>query len=117
MRTWMVRTVCGGVMIAGLVVLAQQKGGPPTPAQSIIGNVTGVNNRLLDIARDFPEDKYDSKPTPELRSFGEVLLHVMAGNQYGAKAARCAADAHWGYYVQGVDAMKMHGKTQIVAAF
>ena len=117
MRTWMVRTVCGGVMIAGLVVPAQQKGGPPTPAQSMIGNVTGVNNRLLEMARDFPEDKYDFKPTPEVRSFGEVLLHVMAGNQYGAKAARGVADANWGKEEQAVDAMKMHGKTQIVAAF
>ena len=117
MQTWMVRAVCGGVMIAGLVVLAQQKGAPPTPAQSMINNVTGVNTRLLEMARDFPENKYDFKPTPEVRSFGEVLLHVMAGNQYGAKVANGVAGANWGKEEEAIEAMKMHGKAQIVAAF
>ena len=30
------------------------------------------------MAEDFPEDKYDYKPTPAQRSFAEQLLHAAA---------------------------------------
>src|SRR6266571_4036144 len=95
MTTWKVRTGCMLLMAAGLAVVAQQRPAP-TPAQSIISNVNGVNRRILEMAKDFPAEKYDYRPTPEVRSFGEVILHVMAGNTYGAKVARGVADANWG---------------------
>ena len=31
---------------------------------------------VIQMAEDFPEEKYDYKPTPEVRSFAEQLLHV-----------------------------------------
>lgn len=105
---------CGLLTAAGIALVAQQKA-PPTPAQSIIGNVNGVNRRILEMAKDFPADKYNFRPTPEVRSFGEVVLHVMAGNTYGAKVARGVADANWGK--EEVDPKKYHGKAEIVAAF
>ena len=37
------------------------------------------------MAKDFPEDKYDFKLTPEMRTFGAVLVHVVSGNIYAAK--------------------------------
>ncbi len=34
------------------------------------------------MAEDFPEDKYDFKPTPAQRSFAEQLLHAANANYY-----------------------------------
>ena len=40
------------------------------------------------MAKDFPEDKYGYRLKPEMRSFGEVIVHVTSGIVYGAKAGR-----------------------------
>src|SRR5215469_2930475 len=40
-----------------------------------------ICGKLTAMAEDFPEDKYDFKPTPEQRSFAEQLLHA-AGSCY-----------------------------------
>ena len=40
-----------------------------------------IGNRLIAMAEDWPEDKYDFKPNPEQRSFAEQLLHI-AGADY-----------------------------------
>jgi hypothetical protein len=40
------------------------------------------------MAKDFPEDKYDFKLKPEMRTFGEVMVHIAGGNVYAAKAGR-----------------------------
>ncbi|HJZ96179.1 MAG TPA: DinB family protein [Candidatus Solibacter sp.] len=114
MTTWQLRTGCALLMAAALALVAQQRQ-PPTPAQQIINNVNGVNRRILEMAKDFPEEKYNFRATPEVRSFGEVILHVMAGNTYGAKVARGVPDANWDK--EEVDPKNYHGKAEIVAAF
>lgn len=40
------------------------------------------------MAKDFPEDKYDFKLKPEMRTFGAVMVHIASGNVYAAKAGR-----------------------------
>jgi uncharacterized damage-inducible protein DinB len=40
-----------------------------------------IGRKLTAMAEDFPEDKYDLKPTPAQRSFAEQLLHA-AGSMY-----------------------------------
>jgi pentapeptide MXKDX repeat protein len=40
-----------------------------------------IGGKLMAMAEDFPEDKYDFKPTPAERSFAEQLLHA-AGSTY-----------------------------------
>src|ERR1700692_4545622 len=40
-----------------------------------------IGRKLTAMAEDFPEDKYDFKPTPTQRSFAEQLLHA-AGSCY-----------------------------------
>ena len=37
---------------------------------------------LVDMAEDFPEDKYDFKPTPAQRGFAEQLLHASNANYF-----------------------------------
>ncbi len=41
-----------------------------------------IGRKLTAMAEDFPEDKYDFKPTPAQRSFAEQLLHAAASCYY-----------------------------------
>jgi uncharacterized damage-inducible protein DinB len=61
---------------------------PSTPAKSITAQFEDVNRRLLDMAKDFPEDKYGYRATKDVRSFREIIVHVASGDAYAAKAGR-----------------------------
>jgi hypothetical protein len=41
-----------------------------------------IGHKLVAMAEDFPEDKYDFKPTPAQRSFAEQLLHAAGANYF-----------------------------------
>src|ERR1700761_4289373 len=47
----------------------------------VLDSWNDVGRKLIAMAEDFPEDKYDFKPTPAQRSFAEQLLHA-AGSTY-----------------------------------
>jgi len=74
----------------GLLAVAALSAQVPhrTPAQALDRNFTNLNQKIVTMAEDFPEDKYDYRPAPGLRSFGEVILHITTGNIYAAKAGR-----------------------------
>ncbi len=57
-------------------------------AESVRGHFKYINKKLLEMAKDFPEDKYDYKMKPEMRSFRELLIHIAGGNIYVAKAGK-----------------------------
>ena len=99
------------VTLGGVAAFGQQRT-PPTTAQSIIGNFDSVNRRLLEMAKDFPADKYEFRATPEVRSFREVIVHVFSGNAYAAKAGR-GQQANW----DEIDAKNYKTKDETVAAF
>ena len=61
---------------------------PSTPAKSFAVQFDDLNRRLLDMAKDFPETKYGYRATKDVRSFGEIIVHVSSGNAYAAKAGR-----------------------------
>jgi hypothetical protein len=89
---------------------------PPTPAQALIGTFSSLNQRILAMAEDWPEGKYgfrlDEKANPPVRTFGEVLVHIMGGNIYAAKRGR-GEPASW----DEVDPKTLTGKAAIVAAY
>ena len=41
-----------------------------------------IGRKLIAMAEDFPEDKYEFKPVPEQRTFAAQLLHVSASMYY-----------------------------------
>lgn len=47
------------------------------------------------MAKEFPSDKYSYRLKPEMRSFGEVIVHVASGVVYAAKAGR-GDHVNWG---------------------
>src|SRR5580658_6564288 len=61
---------------------------PPSPAKSVRANFAYINGKILAMAKDFPEDKYDYRMKPEMRSFGEVIVHITSGIVYAGKAGR-----------------------------
>ena len=65
-----------------------------SPSQAVLDSWNDIARKLIAMAEDFPEDKYDFKPTPAQRSFAEQLLHAAGANYFftnlalGQKAAR-----------------------------
>jgi uncharacterized damage-inducible protein DinB len=55
---------------------------PASPSQAVLEGWNDVGRKLIAMAEDFPEDKYDFKPTPAQRSFAEQLLHAAGANYY-----------------------------------
>jgi uncharacterized damage-inducible protein DinB len=53
----------------------------PGPADAVLEQWNDIGRKLIAMAEDFPEDKYDYKPAAESRTFGAMLLHV-AGSMY-----------------------------------
>jgi uncharacterized damage-inducible protein DinB len=87
----MLRWVAGLALATGLAVLpllAQEtaKKEPPKPApspsQAVLEKWNEIGRKLVAIAEDLPEDKYDYKPNPDSRTFEALLLHVSASMYY-----------------------------------
>jgi uncharacterized damage-inducible protein DinB len=55
---------------------------PDSPSKVVLDTWNDVGRKLIAMAEDFPEDKYDFKPTPAQRSFAEQLLHAAGANYY-----------------------------------
>lgn len=65
---------------------AMKKDAAIKPADSelkvVLDSWNDVGRKLIAMAEDFPEDKYDFKPTPAERSFAEQLLHAAGANYF-----------------------------------
>ena len=53
-----------------------------SPSQAVLESWNDIGRKLIAMAEDFPEDKYDFKPTPAERSFAEQLLHATGANYF-----------------------------------
>jgi uncharacterized damage-inducible protein DinB len=52
------------------------------PSQALLDGWNDIGRKLIAMAEDFPEDKYDFKPVPAERSFAEQLLHAANANYF-----------------------------------
>ncbi|HEY3972361.1 MAG TPA: DinB family protein [Candidatus Sulfotelmatobacter sp.] len=55
---------------------------PDPPSKVVLDSWNDIGRKLIAMAEDFPEDKYDFKPTPAQRSFAQQLLHMAGANYY-----------------------------------
>ncbi len=53
-----------------------------SPSKVVLDSWNDIGRKLIAMAEDFPEDKYDFKPTPAQRSFAEQLLHAAGANYF-----------------------------------
>jgi uncharacterized damage-inducible protein DinB len=80
------------ILAAGILVLPghtqemAKKDPAPKPAVgpslAVLESWNDIGRKLNAMAADFPEDKYDFKPTPAQRSFAEGLLHAANANYF-----------------------------------
>src|SRR5262249_26794450 len=84
---WMAGTALAAAFMA-LPALAQDadKNEPPKPAPSpskaVLESWNDIGRKLIAIAEDLPEDKYDYKPHADSRTFVGNLLHASAAMYY-----------------------------------
>jgi uncharacterized damage-inducible protein DinB len=53
----------------------------PSASAAVLAQWDDIGRKLIAMAEDFPEDKYEFKPVPEQRTFAAQLLHV-SGSMY-----------------------------------
>lgn len=52
------------------------------PSKVLLDSWNDIGRKLIAMAEDFPEDKYDFKATPVQRSFAEQLIHASGANYF-----------------------------------
>jgi uncharacterized damage-inducible protein DinB len=83
-------------VLVGLAVLfvsvapvrAQQPPRPENVRDVFVSGWHEVGEKLVKMAEEFPEDKFEYKPADGVRTFADVLRHVAFWNQWVAKTAR-----------------------------
>jgi hypothetical protein len=78
--------------------------------EEIRANFLDINRKILAMAQDFPENKYGFRLKPEMRFFGEVIVHIASGNVYAALSGR-GEKVKW----DELDPKQYKTKTEIVA--
>jgi len=53
-----------------------------SPSQALLESWNDIGRKLIAMAEDFPEDKYDFRPNPSERTFAEQLLHAANANYF-----------------------------------
>ena len=84
------RTLIGGAALAGVVSLgtlllfagSASPAPAPSSSQVVLSQWNEIGRKLIAMAEDFPEDKYDFKPTAAQRTFAEQLLHATSSMYY-----------------------------------
>src|SRR5579864_3222121 len=75
-------------MIGASAAQAQQAAQKnPGPEKILLENWNGVGARIIGMAEDWPEDKYDYRPNDKVRTFGQILAHAASSNYYATNPA------------------------------
>jgi uncharacterized damage-inducible protein DinB len=61
---------------------------PESPSKVLLDSWNDIGRKLIAMAEDFPEDKYDFKPNASERSFAEQLLHAAGANYFFINPAK-----------------------------
>ncbi len=61
---------------------------PDSPSKVLLDSWNDIGRKLIAMAEDMPEDKYDFKPNPAQRSFAEQLLHAAGANYFFINPAK-----------------------------
>ena len=93
------RVPCAGLVVCAVVLalvapaLAQSP--PPSIVKEMVAGWQRATSEILDIAEAMPEGKYDYKPTPDVATFRDQLVHLAGIAQRfldTASGAKSAAD-------------------------
>ncbi len=59
----------------------------PGPEQVLLQNWNGIGSKVIAMGKDWPEDKYSYRPNDQVRTFGQILVHIAASNYYAINPA------------------------------
>ena len=80
MRSLLSLALASIVGVSAATLVAQQAPAPPpTYEQAVFNTWRNLHNKILTMAKDFPEDKYGWKPHPDSRTALEEFRHVTIG--------------------------------------
>jgi hypothetical protein len=83
----------------------------PSPSEAVLEQWNDIGRKLIAMAEDFPEDKFDYKPAPESRTFVSNLLHASASMYYFTDTAQGQKPR----YPDDFKSDKIKTKAQVVA--
>ncbi len=70
------------LLLAGLTLRSQESAAPvANPVSSTVkSQLTRFSKTMVAAAESMPADKYGFKPTPEMNSFGHLVMHIAQSN-------------------------------------
>ena len=69
--------IAATLLLSAAAVPAQQKASGANPAAAgIMQTYTGARDNIIKAAEQVPEDKYAYRPTPAVRTFGQIVAHI-----------------------------------------
>lgn len=79
--------------LTGLLSIPANTQNPPakpalSASQALLVSWNDIGRKLIAMAEDFPEERYDFKPVSVQRSFAEQLLHVAGSNDLFTQVAK-----------------------------
>jgi hypothetical protein len=54
----------------------------PTASEAVLEQWNDIGRKLIAMAEDFPDDKYDFKPAPPVGTFAQRLIHAAHANEF-----------------------------------
>ena len=70
------------------VASAQTPKPDPTHRDVLLRHWTEIGDKIVKMAEEFPEDKYEFRPVPGVRTFADNLRHVAFWNTYVSKTVK-----------------------------
>lgn len=96
-RVYAFAVSCAIVAAGALSPASAQTASPPTIVKELVATWQRAGTDLIDVAEAMPEDKYGYKPTAEVSTFRDQLVHVAGIAQRfidTAKGTKTEAHAH-----------------------
>src|SRR5947208_1444222 len=79
------------VLISWTMVAGAQSPAPksdPPLREILLAQWVDIGDKIIKLAEEFPEDKYEYRPVPDVRTFADQLRHVAFWNLFVEKTAR-----------------------------
>jgi uncharacterized damage-inducible protein DinB len=85
----MILTVLALLLLSGNSAVAQMGKAPAKakPSEESLQAWNSMARKVIEMAEDFPEEKYNYKPTPDVRSVAQLMLHIAGVNYYFTNVA------------------------------
>jgi uncharacterized damage-inducible protein DinB len=107
--------VCFAQQASGAAVAPVAKAAPADPIATLVADWTRARDYTKEYLDAMPEDGVGFKPTPDIRSFAEQMLHLASGNFGFAATATGIANPQQGKSLEKMDEFKTKaGLTKIV---